>query len=284
MFNNCASLEVITGLREIVGTESTYSRNKVILTAVEGMFENCAKLNLGREELYAEDPKCDLRYWDYALSGVSSFKNMFNKCHQITSVFKVFSFGESSINSMRPYVGKYCKFEKLSSFEGMFANCVNLVHGSYFQSNFEIKRGMLISLANMMSGCSQLTSFIFQPKNGDFANLGPMGLKGVVDGCPALTSIVLIQDHSLKRSVYLETLGLSEASAFRNQQSAWANVFARLEGTCFDFGGDNNPVVPNIDYLEGFIHLPHSSIVPVAHEAFKASGLVDMGWSVYGTI
>lgn len=283
MFKGCSSLEWIYGLRELVGTSDSYKKNPVILTNVIGMFHGCQALKLGRDdEPDYDNIQCDLRYWDYALSGVSSFENMFNYCEQIKSVFKIFSFGETSINTTSPYVGCYKNFENLTSFEGMFENCTSLEYASYFMDNFTMKKGKLTSLKNMFNGCSVLREVKFQPTNGDFTKLHATGLNGFVDNCDVLEYFVLTQDNSLKCTLYLSTLGTKEGSIFKNR-SAWDNLFNNsLKGTCYNFKPTDNykPDAPNTDILEGFVDLPSESSVPAAHESFETSYLAQqMNWS-----
>lgn len=268
MFQSCTQLQWIYGLRELVGTENDYEENNIYLSNVKNMFDGCKNLNLGRDDLpLYEDAKCDLRYWDYALSTVDSFEFMFRDCKQLQSVYKIFQ------ENFNTYVGKNCTFEKLTSFKEMFSGCTQLQELTYFGSNFKMKSDTLETIEGIVSGCSSLTNFTFIPKGCTFSGMSSTGMNNAFYDCDSLSIISLITGNALKSYVDIDTLG-TDGSTY----STWDTLFAHLAQVCFDFSGD---IKPDADLKEGLIYLPP---VPAAVEAFEKSVLfTQMKWQAAET-
>ena len=269
MFQGCTLLQWIYGLRELVGTENDYQKNNIYLSSVKNMFDGCKNLNLGRDDLpIYEDAKCDLRYWDCALSTVDSFEYMFRDCKKIQNVYKIFQ------ENFNTYVGK-STFEKLESFKEMFSGCTELQELTYFGTNFKMKSDTLKTIEGIVSGCSALTNFTFIPTGCTFSKMDSTGMNNAFYNCHSLSTISLITGNTLKSYVDIDTLGTGGST-----YSTWDTLFAHLgEEVCFDFSKD---IKPDADLKEGLIYLPP---VPAAVEAFTNSILrTQMGWQAAETV
>ena len=273
MFDSCTNLTMIRGLRDIVGTESTYKKDQVKLSDVEGMFRNCYKLNLGRSDLYSNydtEYRCDLRHWNYALSTVKTFKDLFNGCKEMKSIESVFSYG----SSIQPYVGENSTvFVNLTSFESMFAYCYGLTEITYL-SKLHVVPGKITSIASLAANCSNLVTLNWNPTGGNFSNFNVDGLSNFAYNCPKLTSITLIASKDLKKNIDVDDLGVSGI------YSNWAGLMDMFAtNVCYDFSTGNPP---NTDLGEGLILAPgkNSAAGIAAKEAYLNTDLNAMGWSL----